>query len=100
MCCDYDEVVTLDDTVNNILEHLVANDAYYREFHTGYLLWNVEGYFKFGSYCNSVIDVITIATAQALHLNMSIFQEGPVGNLHVIEKTSKSRGRDVHWKFM
>ena len=39
----YAEVVTLDDMVNKILEHLAANAKYYKYFYSGKLLQNAEG---------------------------------------------------------
>ena len=58
-----------------------------------------KGYFKSGNYSNSTVDVIIITTANALHLNMSIYKQGPDGNLQLIEQTSDNKGRDVHLKF-
>ena len=74
MYCDHDEVVTVDDMVNNILEHLAANADYYKQFHTGDLLWDAEGYFKFEISYDSIISLIIIATAKAVILNLSIYQ--------------------------
>ena len=59
--CDYDEIVTVDHMVNNILDHLATNAEYYKQFNTGDLIWNAEGYFKFGKYCGIIINVIIIA---------------------------------------
>ena len=35
---DYDDIVTLDDMVNNILDHVAAYASYYKVFHTGDIL--------------------------------------------------------------
>ena len=51
--CDYNKVVTLDDMINNILEHLSVNGDYYKQLHTGDLLQDAEGYVKFGNYHES-----------------------------------------------
>ena len=86
--------------VNNILEHLTANVYYYKVFYTGDLILDVERYSKFGKYVHSIIHVIIIATAKALHVNLSIYQKGPDGNLNVIEQTTNKRGKEVLWMFM
>ena len=83
--CDYNEVVTIDSLVSNILEYLSADVDYYKQFHTGDVLQDAEGYFKFGNYCDSISSVIIIATAEALHMNLSIYQKGTDGNILVIE---------------
>ena len=74
--CDYDEVVTCDDIVNNIIEHLATNANCYKGFHNGDLVQTAEHYFKFGNYCDYIINVLIIATVKALHLNLSIYQKG------------------------
>ena len=74
--CDYNEVVMVDILANNILGHLAANVNYYKQFHTGDILWDTEGFFKFGNYCDSVINLIIIATAKALSVNLSIIRKG------------------------
>ena len=60
----------------------------------------MEGYLKLGNFCDSIIDVIIIVAEHAVHLNLSIYEEGPDGNLQAIEQTSNSGGRDVHFKFI
>ena len=79
--CDYDETVTVDHMANNILEHLATNADYYKQFHTVDLIQDVEGYFKFGIYCDSIVDVITVTTTKVLYLNLSIYKKGPDGNI-------------------
>ena len=74
--CDHSEVGTFDRLANNILGHLAANVHYYEQFHIGGILKDAEGYFKFGSYCDIIVDLIIIATTKALSLNLSIFQKG------------------------
>ena len=71
-----------------------------KKFHSGDLLWDTEGYFKFGNYCDSIIDVIIIPIAKALHMNLSIYENGRDENMQVIEQTTDVRGREVHLKFM
>ena len=63
--CDFDEVVTVDNMANSVLEHLATNIDYYKQFHTGDLLWDSKGYFKFGNYCDSVMDIIIVATPKS-----------------------------------
>ena len=79
--CDYNVAVTVDSLASNILVHLEANVDYYKHFHTGDILWDAEGYFTFGNYCDSIIDLIIIAIAKALNMILSIYQEKPDGNI-------------------
>ena len=82
--------------VNNILEHLAANADYYKQFHAGDLLGNADGYFKFGNYCDSIIDIIFIVTTKALNMNLSFYQKRPDGNIQAIEQTTDVRVREVY----
>ena len=70
----------------------MANVDYYKQFHTGDVLLDAEGYFKFGNYCDSVIDLIIIATVKALHLSLAIYQKGSDRDIEVIEQTKDVRG--------
>ena len=97
---DYAEIVTIDAMVNNNLEYLLANVDYYKQFHVGDLSQYADGYFKFGNYCDSIIDVIIIATVKALHVNLPIYQKEPEGNIELIEQTIDTGGREVYLKFM
>ena len=97
--CYHNEVVTLNSLASNILGHLAANVNFYKEFHTEDVLKDTEGYFKFGNYCDSVLNVIIFATARALKLNLSIYQKGPNGNIQILKQTTNTTGREVHLKF-
>ena len=66
--CDYDEVITVDHMANNILEHLATNAYYYQQFHTSNLKQDAEGYFRFGNYCDSIINVHSTLPIPKLHL--------------------------------
>ena len=55
--CNHNEVLTLDSMASNILGHFMENVNIYKWFHTGDVLKDTEGYFKFGSYCDSVRNV-------------------------------------------
>ena len=76
---DHDEVVTFDSMESTILGHLAANVNYYKLFHTGDVLKDAERYFKFGMYCDNVLDVIVVATARAVKWNLTIYQKGLKG---------------------
>ena len=54
--CDHNEVETFDNLASNILGHLLADIHYYEWFHTGDVLKDAEGYFKFGSYSDSIVN--------------------------------------------
>ena len=95
--CDYSEVVMLNSLA--ILNPAAYVD-YYKWFHTGDILQDAKGYFKFGNYCDSVIDLIIIVTTKVLNVNLTIYQKGPDEKIHVIEQTADTGGRDIHLKFM
>ena len=46
---------------------MAANVNYYKQFYTGHVLKDMKRYFKFGTYCDSVVDLIVVATARALN---------------------------------
>ena len=92
-------MVTFKSLASNVLGHLASNVHYYKQFHTGDVLKDAEGYFKFGSYYDSIVNLIIIATTKALNLNLSIYQKRPNGNKQIIEQTIETRGREVHLKF-
>ena len=62
---------------NNILEHLATYADYYKQFYKGDLLQDAKEYFKFLNCCGGIVDVIIIATAKALHMNLSVYQKNP-----------------------
>ena len=78
---DHDEVVTFDSMESTILDHLAASANYYKLFHTGNVLKDTEGYFKFRMYCENVLNLIVVATARALMLNLTIYQKRLKGNI-------------------
>ena len=63
---DHDEMVTLYNMESSILDHLVSNANYYKLFHTGHVLKDAQRYFKFGTYCENVLNLIAVARARAL----------------------------------
>ena len=81
---DYNDDLIINGLASNILGHLVSNVDYYKWLQTEDILWDAEGCFKFGNYCDSVIDLIIIASTKALNMNLSIYQKGPDGNIQVI----------------
>ena len=81
VCMDHDEEMTLGKLQTSILDHMAANVNYYKQFHTGNVLKDVKRYFKFGTYCDSVVDLIVVAMARALNMNLKIYQKGPMGNI-------------------
>ena len=58
-----------------------------------------RGVFKFVSYCDSVLNVIIIATTKAPKLNLSIYQKGPNGNIQILHQTTNTTAREVYLKF-
>ena len=80
---DYDEDMTVGKLQSTIFDHMAANVSYYKQFHIGYVLKDVKRYFKFGTYCDSVVDLIVVVTARALELNLKMYQKGPTGNIQI-----------------
>ena len=76
VCMDHDEDMTIGKLQSSILDHMQANVDYYQKFHTGSILKDMKRYFKFGTYCNSIVDIIVIAAARALNMNLKIYQKG------------------------
>ena len=81
---DHDEVITLDKMQSGILDHMAANVNHYKQFHTGDVLKDVKKYFKFGTYCDDEINVIVVATARVLYMNLIIYQKRPKGNIQIL----------------
>ena len=96
---DHDEVVTLDDVESSILDHMASSVNYYKQFHTGHVLKDVKRYFKFGTYCDNVLDLIVVAMARALNLNLTIYQKGPKGNIQILKHTTGATAKEAHLKF-
>ena len=96
---DHDEVVTFNSMESIILGHLLANVRYYKLFNTGDVLKDAGRYFTFGMYCDNVLNVIVVATARALKLNLIIYQKGLKGNIQILKHTTHATGKEVHLKF-
>ena len=58
-----------------------------------------RGLLQIWNYCDSVINLIIIATSKAIKMNMSIYQKGPDGNIQVIGQTTDTRGREARLQF-
>ena len=96
---DHDEVVTLDSMESSILSHLAFSINYYKLFHTRDVLKDAEKYFKYGTYCDNVLDIIVVSTARALNLNLTIYQKGPKGNIQILKHTTHATAKEAHLKF-
>ena len=96
---DHDEVVTSDSIESTILNHLASNINYYKVFHARDVLKDAENYFKYGMYCKDVLDLIVVATATALNLNLTIYQKGLKGNIQILEHTTHATTKEIHLKF-
>ena len=86
-------MVTFHSMESTLLGHLVANVNYNKLFHTGDVLKDAERYFKFGMYCDNVLDLIVVATARALKLNLTIYQTGLKGNTKILKHTTHATGK-------
>ena len=96
---DYDEMVTLDTMESRILFHLAFSVNYYKLFHARHALKDAQRYFKFGAYCENVLDIIVVTTARALNLNLTIYQKRPKGNIQILEHTTDATTKEAHLKF-
>ena len=96
VCMDQDEDMTLGKLQSSILDHMEANVDYYQKFYTGNILKDVKRYFKFDTYCNSVVDIIVIAAARALNMNLKIYQKGTSGNIQILEHITNVTGKEIH----
>ena len=72
--------------------------SYYKLFHTGDVLKDVERYFKFGTYYDKVLNLIVVATARALKLILTIYQKRPKGNIQILEQTTHATAKEAHLK--
>ena len=46
-----------------------------------------------------VLDLIVVAMAIALNVNLKIYQKGPTGNIQILEHTTLATGKEAHLKF-
>ena len=99
VCMDQDEDMTFGKLQSSILDHMEANVDYYQKFHTGNVLKDMKRYFKFDTYCNSIVDIIVIAMARALNMNLKIYQKGTSGNIQILEHITNVTGKEIHLKF-
>ena len=96
---DHDKVVTFDSMERTIPGHLVTSVNYYKMFHTGDVLKDAKRYFKFGRYCDNVLNLIVVATSKALKLNLTIYQKGLKGNIQILKYTTHATGKEVYLRF-
>ena len=59
----------------------------------------MKRYFKFGTYCDSVVDLIVVAMTRALNMNLKIYQKGPTGNIQILEHITHVTAKEAHLKF-
>ena len=77
----------------------MASVDYYKLFHTRDILKDAERYFKFGIYCDNVLNLIVVATARALKSSLTIYQKGPKGNIKILKHTTHATVKEVPLKF-
>ena len=96
---DHYKEMSLGKLWSSILDHMEANVDYYQKFHTGNVLKDMKRYFKSGTYCNSIVDIIVIDVARALNINLKIYQKGTVGNIQILEHVTNAIGKEIHLKY-
>ena len=84
---------------SSILDHMEANVDYYQKFHTGNVLKDMKRYFKFGTYCDIIVDIIVIAGARTLNMNLKIYQKGTLGNIQILEHVTNATDKEIHLKY-
>ena len=99
VCMDHDEEMSGEKLQSSILNHMEANVDYYQKLHTGNVLKDVKRYFKLGTYCDSIVDIVVIAVARALNINLKIYQRGTSGNIQIQEHITNTTGKEIHLKF-
>ena len=99
LAMDHDEVITLDKMQSSVLDHMASSVNCYKLFHEGHVLKDMKRYFKLGTYCDSVLNLIVIARARALNLNLKIYQKGPKGNIQIPEHITHPTAKEAHLKF-
>ena len=92
-------MVTLDNMESSILHHLASNANYYKLFHTGHVLKDAQRYFKFGRYCDNILDQIVVAIARPLNLNLKIYQKGLTGKIQILKHITHATAKEAHLKF-
>ena len=50
-------------------------------------------------YCENVLDIIVVAMARPLNMNLKIYQKGPKGNIQILEHTTDTTAKEAHLKF-
>ena len=99
LCMDYDADMTLGKLQSSVLDYMAANVNYYKQFHTGNVSKDVKRYFTFGTYCDSVVDLIVVAMARALNVNLKIYQKRPTGSIQIPEHITHATAKEAHLKF-
>ena len=59
----------------------------------------MKRYIKFGTYCDSVVDLIVVAMARALNMNLKIYQQGTSENIQILEHITNTTDKEIHLKF-
>ena len=59
----------------------------------------MKRYFKFGTYCDSIVDLIVVAMARALNMHLRIYQKWPTGNIQILEYIRNAAAKEIHLKF-
>ena len=96
---DHEEDMTLGKLQSSILNLMEANTNYYKQFHTGNVLKDMKRYFKFGTYCDIMVDLTVVAMARAINMHLKIYQQGTSGNIQILEHITNATGKEIHLKF-
>ena len=59
----------------------------------------MKRYFKFGTYCDSIVDLIVVAMARALNMNLKNIPARTSGNIQILEHITNATGKEIHLKF-
>ena len=96
--------MTLEDLIRKIVRHLCKHYEQYTNFHTfdgsplpvaDTLIEDVLGFFKHGNYMLDIVDLLMQITADALRLNLFIYQKSG-NNIQVLNFQHPLSNRVVH----
>ena len=104
---DYGDKMTLDNLIRKIVRHLCTHYEQYTNFHTfdgsplpaaDTLIEDALEFFKHGNYMHDIVDLLMQITADALRLNLFIYQKSG-NNIQVLNFQHPLSNRVVHVRF-
>ena len=81
---DYNDLITLEELIRKIVSHMCLHYEDYTNFHTfaesplppsDTLIEDALEFFRYGNYMSDIVDLLMQITADALHINLFIYQK-------------------------